>query len=102
MQPERVREVINFEGSAGKEYHGRNYGFDVSFYWLDTSQARADNARSMLSSQNNVLRMMRDQATGEYAHPVVYVEHGGHEFWPRPRLGARKSHRGPPSPGRPR
>jgi hypothetical protein len=32
--------------------------------------------------QNSVLRMCEDPDTGEFTHPVVYVERDSHEFWP--------------------
>ena len=28
--------------------------------------------------------MFKDPVTGGFTHPVVFVEHGGHEFWPSP------------------
>ena len=33
-------------------------------------------------AQNNVVRMYRDPTTAAFTHPVVYVEHGSHEFFP--------------------
>ncbi len=32
-------------------------------------------------AQNNEVRFAQD-ASGEFSHPVVYVEHDSHEFWP--------------------
>ena len=26
--------------------------------------------------------MVRDPQSGQYTHPVVYIEYGSHEFWP--------------------
>jgi hypothetical protein len=31
---------------------------------------------------NNILRMYRDPDTGEFSHPVVYLEYGTHKYWP--------------------
>lgn len=31
---------------------------------------------------NNLVRFYRDPATGEYVHPLVYIERNSHEFWP--------------------
>lgn len=35
-------------------------------------------------AQNNLVRFYRDPVTGEFSHPVVYIEHGTHEFYPSP------------------
>ena len=34
------------------------------------------------NAQNNVMQLAKDASTGQFSHPVVYVEWGGHEFWP--------------------
>jgi hypothetical protein len=36
-------------------------------------------------AQNNALQLAAADANGPYIHPVVYVEWGGHEFWPTSR-----------------
>lgn len=82
LQPGRLRSTADREGGAVKEYHGQAWLRSVDFTWHETSDDRVLNDHSALNSQNNVLRMMRDPSTGKYTHPVVYVEHGGHEFWP--------------------
>lgn len=82
LQPGRVRSTVDLDGGLVREYRGMYWSLPVGFWWHDTSQAKANNVRSAVSSQNNVLRMRRDATTGKYDHPVVYVEHGGHEFWP--------------------
>ena len=33
---------------------------------------------------NHVLRLRVDPETGGFTHPIVFVEHGSHEFWPSP------------------
>src|SRR5262249_18271295 len=82
LQPGRLRSTDDLEGGAVREYRGQNWSIPVGFTWHDTPQARSANGMAATNSQNNVLRMMRDPITGKYTHPVVYVEHGGHEFWP--------------------
>jgi hypothetical protein len=84
LQPGRVREAVDLPGASVREYRGANWGRGVAFTWHDGPVAANANEASARSSQNNALRMMRDEATGEFTHPVVYVEHGGHEFWPTP------------------
>jgi hypothetical protein len=36
-------------------------------------------------AQNNAVQLAAVDANGPYVHPVVYVEWGGHEFWPTSR-----------------
>ena len=91
MQAGRLRSTVDLNGGLVREYRGMYWSLPVEFWWHDTSQARANNVRSALSSQNNVLRMRRDATTGKYDHPVVYVEHGGHEFWPTEAWGFQDS-----------
>jgi hypothetical protein len=91
LQPGRLRSTVDLNGGAVREYHGQSWPSDVDFYWHKTLIADARNDRSALVSQNNVLRMMRDSATGQYTHPVVYIEHGGHEFWPTERWSYQDS-----------
>lgn len=39
-------------------------------------------------AQTNTLFMAQDAVTGEYSHPVAFIEFGSHEFWPTSRWGA--------------
>jgi hypothetical protein len=39
-------------------------------------------------AQTNTLYMAQDPVTGEYSHPVAFVEFGSHEFWPTSHWGA--------------
>lgn len=39
-------------------------------------------------AQTNTLFMAQDPTTGQYSHPVAFVEYGSHEFWPTSRWGA--------------
>jgi hypothetical protein len=65
-----------------REYRGPNYGETVDFDWHDLPTAKAKQKWAERNAQNNVVQMTRDSVSGEYTHPVVYVENGGHEFWP--------------------
>src|SRR5690606_26683890 len=77
------RTVLGYTGPVGGgavlEYRGIHYGKDVQFTHWEGAPAAAQNAAAARAAQNNVVRMMRDPETGAYSHPVVYVEHGGHE-----------------------
>src|SRR5258706_2886265 len=42
----------------------------------------ADSTVDLKNAQNNVVQLAMDSVTKRYVHPVVYVEWGGHEFWP--------------------
>jgi hypothetical protein len=37
-------------------------------------------------AQQQRVRLARDSRTGEYTHPIVYVENSSHEFWPTEHL----------------
>ncbi len=76
---------VLMEGGMVTEYRGSNYSQPVPN--LHDDSFTEDKAR------NHVLRMYKDPATGGFTHPVVFVEHGGHEFWPSPyweMYGAQK------------
>jgi hypothetical protein len=78
---------VDMDGGSVREWRGSQYGKPVPELRDDSAQARA---------RNHVVRMFKDPVTGEFAHPVVFVEHGGHEFWPSAQweiFGAQK-HRG--------
>jgi hypothetical protein len=87
IYPDRVL----LEDGLIAEYRGIHFGKEPQFTWWDTDPAHQQNDNSARSAQNNVVRMMRDPETGEYTHPVVYVEHGGHEFWPVAEWGYQDS-----------
>jgi hypothetical protein len=59
-----------------------NWAKGVSLTWYEGPVADNQNAEADRNAQNNVLRLMADPSTRQFTHPVVYVEHGGHEFWP--------------------
>ncbi|WP_315823294.1 hypothetical protein [Paraflavitalea speifideaquila] len=71
---------IRIDQGNGMEYRGVNYStsidlvsHDLRFTWNMNEYARA---------QDNVVRVYADPITGEYTHPVVYIENGTHEYYP--------------------
>jgi len=58
-----------------KELRGPNY---------DTSDIDIANSGQQWMAYNNVVRFYRDPVTGDYTHPIVYIENSSHEFWPSP------------------
>lgn len=60
-----------------QEYEGPNFGKPVK---LTGSTSPSD--PNLENAQNNALQLAKDESSGLYVHPVVYVEWGGHEFWP--------------------
>jgi hypothetical protein len=54
----------------------------VGFTWHEGPAAEVKNEIGRARSQQNVVGLKRDERSGRYEHPVVYVEHGAHEFWP--------------------
>jgi hypothetical protein len=74
-----VRHLSNNDGPVD-EFRGYNYNthIDLVFHDLDFEAKKND----WQNAQNNVVRMFRDSVTGEFSHPVVYIENGGHEFYP--------------------
>jgi hypothetical protein len=76
---------VLMDGGSVTEYRGSQYNQPVPN--LNDSDFMEPKAR------NHVLRMFKDPVTGSFTHPVVFVEHGGHEFWPSPfweMIGAQK------------
>ena len=67
------------------EYHGVNYRnnaplklatIDVTGFKINEDQA------AIALAQDNILRLFQDPVTGKFSHPVVYIEHSTHEFYP--------------------
>jgi hypothetical protein len=81
-----------FQGPDGdvKEWKGINYDFksqslDLSHLVLGGWPPRIEtDFQGLAKAQNNILRMYKDPVTGEFTHPVVYIENGTHEFFPSP------------------
>jgi len=67
------------------EYRGANYGTD-GFAKVDINDKwfyyRCNPEGDMNRANDNTLRMYRDPDSGEFSHPIVYIERGAHEFWP--------------------
>jgi len=76
----RYSKWVSLPGVNVHEYHGPNYPNQVSLTWHDGAEAQNHEADRF--AQNNVVQLAADSYAGPYTHPVVYVEHGGHEFWP--------------------
>ena len=66
------RVQINEGPNVGKE-------FTLASVHLSEPRTRQENPEL---GQDNELRLAKDSTTGEFSHPIVYVEHGAHEFWP--------------------
>jgi hypothetical protein len=91
--PARAQNATGSTYSA-QEYHGPNFGSSVQFsinpfgsVWLPPGGP--DQATEKAHAQNSVLQLATlpvtqttTTAKASYQHPVVYVEYGGHEFWP--------------------
>lgn len=91
---------------SAREYHGPNYGQSVDFpITVAGVQYGPDKSGQIASAQNNAVQLATAPVTltltvhqpGEvpvpttlipsFQHPVVYVEWGGHEFWPTSAWG---------------
>jgi hypothetical protein len=66
------------ENGSVLELQGNQYNMPVP----DLSETGAEAA-----ARNHVLRLFKDPSTGQFTHPLVFVERGGHEFWPSPFWG---------------
>jgi len=66
-----------FATYAIEQLQGPNFGKSVS---LPYSGGKSTTAYQ--NAQNNVVQLAKDSTSQLYVHPVVYVEWGGHEFWP--------------------
>jgi hypothetical protein len=102
VSPERVVRVshfmhgqeISFDFDSPHESHGPTLlqgGETLEFRGATGGHAIDINDRhfgnpcgaEMSVLRNNTLRMFREVAgTGSFTHPLVYIEKGGHEFWP--------------------
>lgn len=82
MSPCNLR--VHLEGDENViEFRGPNFGKEVDIGYLVSHGFLADrNREGHSNAQNNLVRFYHDPATGEYTHPVVYIEYGTHEFWP--------------------
>ena len=60
-----------------QEHRGANFGKSVN---IALNGQQCDKA--VLNAQNNVIRFAPDDKSGEFTHPVVFLERGSHESWP--------------------
>ena len=77
IQPATTRGPIPGSQYQIEQLQGPNAGRAVSFPDKGGDATAAYNA-----AQDNLVQIARVSATAPYTHPVVYVEWGGHEFWP--------------------
>jgi hypothetical protein len=77
IQPATTRGPIPGSQYQIEQLQGPNAGRAVSFPDKGGAATAAFNA-----AQDNLVQIARVSATAPYTHPVVYVEWGGHEFWP--------------------
>lgn len=68
-----TRETEQKEGGRMLEYRGYNCCQNIGSVELGWERAKA---------QNHRVRLVRDDSTADFTHPVVYVENNSHEFWP--------------------
>jgi hypothetical protein len=64
------------------ECKGPNYNRNIDLVSHDLQFNR--NEQDYKMTQNNVLRLFQDPVSNRFTHPVVYIEHGTHEFFPSP------------------
>ncbi len=83
----RFPSYVEQQNGSVREYHGSNWGKGVQLTWYQGPVADRQNETGAMAAQNNVVRVMQDRISGQFTHPVVYVEHGGHEFWPTEAWG---------------
>ena len=87
---------------TAQEFHGPHYGDSVEFYGTVAPAFPPNQTNQRFIAQNNILQLategpflaspvsgLHGQPTHpsisvSFQHPVVYVEWGGHEFWPTP------------------
>jgi len=74
--------------------HGYEMRFDVSAtqsrdalpdqHWVELRGSAYNSDANLRDGNilNNCVRLVQDPVTKEFCHPLVYVEYGGHEFWP--------------------
>jgi hypothetical protein len=65
------RQVVSLPIGDAVEFRGPHY--DVSSFNMRTNHDR---------SCNNLVRFARDPETGEFTHPLVYIERNTHGSWP--------------------
>ena len=71
-------------------HHGNESRFDMSHERMSRYIQQGEikeYAQSSSYDDDNTVQLYRDLNTGLYVHPVVYIEWGGHEFWPNTNGG---------------
>jgi hypothetical protein len=75
---------------AAKEFRGPSYPQDVEYpisYDGFTYPPSPGVTAEVGYAQDNIVQLAAIADTSSYSHPVVYVEWGGHEFWPTASWG---------------
>ena len=80
MKDTRSTNIFPLGGATAVEFRGSHFYPSVDLVSHDLQFTRNQNDYNM--AQNNVVRLFRDPATLAFSHPVVYIEHGSHEFFP--------------------
>ncbi|MFN8352907.1 MAG: hypothetical protein U0Y10_00550 [Spirosomataceae bacterium] len=89
ITPQNNAHTTTFAVAEGliKEYQGINFRLsqklvlaNMVFGGIPPRIEHDDKAISI--AQNNLVRFFQDGQTGGFDHPVVYIEHGTHEFFP--------------------
>lgn len=75
-----------------KEYQGINFRLsqqlDLSYMVFGGIPPRIEKDYKKIElAQNNLVRFFKDPQTGAFDHPVAYIEHGTHEFFPTENWG---------------
>ncbi len=83
-QNKRNSLIFNIPEGEVQEYHGFiNYStasLDLAHLGSEANIVRNDDQIRL--AQNNLVRFYKDPQTGAFDHPMVYIEHGAHEFYP--------------------
>ncbi len=74
------------EGNTMREFRGPQFKYnpDIKIVDFNITSPHYTQSSDFWKTQNNVVRFYMDPHTGLYLHPVVYIEHGTHEFYPTP------------------
>ncbi len=79
---QKVKERIYFNNQEGAiaQCQGPAFGGTIDLVSHDLKFTR--NEMELNEAQNNVVQFFQDPVNKEFSHPVVYIEHGTHEFFP--------------------
>jgi hypothetical protein len=77
-------EIKEYRGGANYDYILSHPDLELANLVLGGTPRLEKDDKQIALAQNNRVRFFRDSQTGEeeFDHPVVYIEHGAHEFYP--------------------